>query len=204
MPIFNNATRQILFIHIPKAAGTSIEEKLLQNGFSMTYRRGGRYGKLNDFDRTNGCSPQHMHGALLDRHFDPQSFDFVFTVVRNPLDRLVSEFNFRKTSMKAFDFDNFEDWTYHTLASFNSNPFVYDNHIRPQNEFIWGEAKIYKLEYELNLLFNDISNTTGTVIDSRIRNYMASTTYHKLKDVSGVARNLIEEFYINDFEYFGY
>lgn len=204
MPIFNDLSNQILFIHVPKAAGTTIEENFLQLDFTMTYRRGGRYGKLNMFDKVNGCSPQHMHAALLDRHFDSGNFDWIFTIVRNPLDRLVSEYNFRKTTMKNFEFKRFDDWILHAFSCFESNPFIYDNHLRPQSEFIWGETEVYKLESELNILFDKISSIADTKKKFDAKSYMTSNKFQNTKNISRSSRKLIEDFYSHDFEYFGY
>ena len=104
MPIFEKDNQAIMFVHVPKAAGTSVEEVFCSNGFKMSYRRGGRYGELTEFDIANGCSPQHMHAKLLEKNFDAAKFDYVFGIVRSPLDRLVSEYNFRRSNFKNFNF----------------------------------------------------------------------------------------------------
>ena len=68
MPIFSKAGMEVLFIHIPKTGGTTIEESFCAERFSMSYRRGGYYGPILGFDRDNGCPPQHMHAPLLEKH----------------------------------------------------------------------------------------------------------------------------------------
>ena len=37
-------------------------------------------------------------------------------------------------------------YKYRSHHNYNSNKYIYDNHIRPQNEFILNESKIFKLE----------------------------------------------------------
>jgi len=89
MPVFFRGSYRILFIHVPKAGGTSIEAFFEANGFKTAYLdRGGSPESLNAVRR---CSPQHMHAALLEALFDPDMFDYVFMTVRHPVRRLLSK-----------------------------------------------------------------------------------------------------------------
>lgn len=54
MPLFHKNNKRILFIHIPKAGGTSIEQFFKRNGWEMEFYDGGGKGTKNEFTR---CSP---------------------------------------------------------------------------------------------------------------------------------------------------
>jgi len=87
MPVFQKNKSKLLFIHIPKTAGFSIEQTLVREGYEMTYHAKG------EAHRRFACSDQHMHKELFESEFSNIEFDHIFTVVRCPINRLVSEFN---------------------------------------------------------------------------------------------------------------
>ncbi|MFD1740188.1 sulfotransferase family 2 domain-containing protein [Cypionkella sinensis] len=192
----------ILFIHIPKAAGTTVEEVFCNHLFSMSYRRGGKFGPLLPFDRENKCSPQHMHAELLEKHFHHRSFAQTFCVVRNPLERFISEFKFRcethdiaKAGLNAF--------AEQVLAQYPDNPFLLDNHIRPQTEFIWRDCKVFKLEDGLDKMFAQLAATLGIALQPDSKRFMLSKKA-AIEPLTAVNRARLIAFYQQDFETFGY
>ena len=93
-----------IFVHIPRCAGSSIEdviwpgersEKQLWMGFVSRFRN--RY-------QTGGL--QHLLAKQIRREVGRQRFEsyFKFSVVRNPFDRLVSQFSYmrRRPDLRAF------------------------------------------------------------------------------------------------------
>ena len=72
MPIFRTTNKDILFIHIPKAGGTSVEKFFYANRFSILFidNAGKKTQYLNSLNNLTKCSPQHMHGDLLKSYFD--------------------------------------------------------------------------------------------------------------------------------------
>ena len=102
MPI--NQKHNLLFIHIPKNAGTTIE-----NIFSM-------YGNENSIwqgkeNNINGIkfAPQHLNYTLLTKTYPHINFNSMikFTFVRNPYNRVVSLFNWNlKHKYYTPKFDN--------------------------------------------------------------------------------------------------
>ena len=91
MPLYLNNEQAVTFLHIPKTAGTTIESWLNETGkyqqilFSQQ--------KLEDMQVT----PQHLGyrtlAELTKTLYRP--FEYKFAVVRNPFDRIVSEFFYR-------------------------------------------------------------------------------------------------------------
>ena len=86
----------LLFLHIPKCGGTSVEQSFLKAGC---------YIKLHDRIDHQGqelltnkliykCPSQHFHYAILEKFLDFRIFRDVFALVRNPYSRLASEYRF--------------------------------------------------------------------------------------------------------------
>jgi hypothetical protein len=141
MPVLLKEKRSILFVHIPKCGGTSFLKHMDERGWrEIVSVRGTHIGRLG-FMR---CTPQHMHAELLKRLLRPEEFDQIVTLVRDPLMRLKSEYAWQR-DQKITDL-NPNDWISHVLSEYQNDPFEYDNHIRPQNEFFLEESNIFKLE----------------------------------------------------------
>jgi hypothetical protein len=141
MPILVRENTSVLFIHIPKCGGSSFEQQMADRGWGELLSIRGINAKNLKFLR---CSPQHMHAELLTRILRPEFFDTIITLVREPVSRLKSEYAWQRaqemTDLKP------DIWIEHVFSEFKKNPFVYDNHIRPQHEFLIEKGLIYKLE----------------------------------------------------------
>ena len=69
---------------------------------------------------------------------DFNSVDFSFTVIRDPIQRLISHYNSNLIS------DDFSSWVNDIFDIYEKNNYIADNHIRPQNEFICDDMIIFK------------------------------------------------------------
>lgn len=90
MPVFKIDKSIVYFAHVPKCAGSSVEEYIMHrfnnlSMFDVDFRRLGRNGWY--------ISPQHLHVEALNRIFRLNFFDFTFAVVRHPLTRFISAYN---------------------------------------------------------------------------------------------------------------
>lgn len=96
MPIVRVGDQLVYFAHVPKCAGTSVEEYLAA-----------RFGPLAFLDRAypdrdgrdsawNRTSPQHIDVATFERLFPADLFAASFTVVRHPANRLLSSYRFER------------------------------------------------------------------------------------------------------------
>lgn len=103
MPYFKNNDIKLLFIHIPKAGGSSVEQ-YLSNKYSIKLDKSAVYGFLSDdfkkqHDITKIHSLQHYtYNEIYDMR-EILNVDFtndlrIFTVVRNPYYRLLSDLFF--------------------------------------------------------------------------------------------------------------
>lgn len=198
MPIMIKDNKSVLFIHIPKCGGSTFEKTIKDMGWRELFSfRGLHLSKLKFMK----CTPQHMHAEILDQIVNKDQFTKIVAIVRNPFDRLISEYFWQLkqgiTNLAP------EDWIDDTFSKYQSNNYIYDNHIRPQSEFLMDGVEIYKIEnngiYEaLNLINNDentipnLSNEKKTVKDNDI-----------IKEFNN-KKEKIEEFYKEDFKRLNY
>jgi hypothetical protein len=102
------------------------------------------YGKS---DHEFQCSPQHFHAELLQKIVNRNDVTS-FSIVRHPILRTISEFQYRnelriKKGLKPL---SFEKAVNDFFFNYEFNPYIYDNHIRPQIEFIFPKTKLFKIE----------------------------------------------------------
>lgn len=198
MPIFKIAGKTILFLHIPKAGGTSVEEFL--SGYSEE--------SFRMHHNTEGlpCVPQHFHAALMAKLFAPDFFDYSFCVARNPYARIVSEYNYRMQHRhrpyRWFPKPKFETWLRATLARYRHNPYIYSNHIRPQSAFRLPETRPFRLEDQVGLLMQELGELTGLRTPEALPH--ANRSKKGNAAISERSAELIYDFYREDFETFGY
>jgi hypothetical protein len=145
-----NSKRNLLYVHIPKTGGSTIEYIIDDN--TLTQKE-----KLLGYDKNN-CALQHYDIVKLKSHFDNNFENLnIFTIVRNPYDRIVSDFHFLKDILKYKTFDDYIDAAKKIISNnkYDENPF-YD-HFKKQSDFIFLNNKqivteIYRFEdFENNL-----------------------------------------------------
>ncbi len=158
MPVF--PATKIVYIHIPKTAGTSVEEALaLREGFKqgrwppkphqVTLHAKYLYGP----NPHKTYSYQHLTWREIQETSSHDLSDFIcFATLRDPWARIVSEVKFQMTHSALFPHvPSFKEMarasfdTYKTvlntlvrakLSSLKTNPHLDDNHWLPQAEFL--------------------------------------------------------------------
>jgi hypothetical protein len=201
MPIFKNGEKYLLYVHVPKTGGTFVESFLQENGYEIYWIDGGDASTLLPVLK---CSPQHVHAELLSAMLTIDSFDYIFMTVRNPFDRIVSEYYMRMRHLGLTE--TFGVWLRRIMKEYESNPYVLDNHIRPQVDFLlpgaktfrlengFGQAWIERLQADLNVEFEH-----KTVSYDHLRGQDAASI-----EMTEEERALIRAFYAADFKAFGY
>jgi hypothetical protein len=201
MPYFSSYN--ILFIHIPKTGGSSIEDY-----FTKKMNKKLSVKDLYSFDKTVvDHSLQHLTLLELYQNKDKLKFNInniklMFTVVRNPYERTVSDLFFFKLINKNMSTKEVEKKLRRYLESNNT----YDNHKIPQYKFLADsydninkDVKIIRNE-NMNedmksLGFNDFNVHKNVTFKNKL-NY-----YNYLNNNS---INLINNYYQKDFEIFNY
>lgn len=93
MPVYRN--HRVLHIHIPKTAGTTIEQQFAELG-DMHWDASCRYGRVRRPDRW--YEDHHLTlGELRALSLDDARWLDTFAVVRDPYQRLLSEYHWRHT-----------------------------------------------------------------------------------------------------------
>lgn len=143
MPVFSKGKVNILFLHIPKSAGSTIEKIADDLGWEESFSIRGKSLKEIRYCK---ASLQHLHAKPLESILNFQQFDSIFTVVRNPFSRFKSEYYWQR-SQRITEL-SVDDWVFDTFERYWKDSYVYDNHIRPQVEFLPSSAQfeVFKLE----------------------------------------------------------
>lgn len=155
MPVLHKGGVAVLFAHVPKTGGTSVERYFVQNGWTIEWRDGvAGPGSVNSYLR---CSPQHVEARRLDEFFRLERFDVIFSTVREPIARFRSEYCMRNVADLRTDPESVEAWGDSAFAAYEKDQFVFDNHLRPQHEFIVPGASVYRLEAGLEVMVEDLN-----------------------------------------------
>ena len=198
MPLFRLGQSIVFFAHIPKTGGSSVEVYFSKLGAMAL-----RYGATVGWSR---CTPQHMHRAVYE-HFVPSDFyDYAFTIVRHPVQRIISQYRqrYRWAHRSGAKVPTFSVWLKGTFELYKKNAFLLDNHIRPQTQYIGDNIAIFRIEDGLDRAIASVCRRVGienapTVIP-QIRRTSDSVPY-QLHDEDV---DLIFEFYREDFALLGY
>lgn len=186
--------KKFIFIHIPKTAGKSIASLVgLKGACHLTYMQ-----------------YREIIGSSID------SYD-IFTVVRNPLDRLVSAYNYLSDGGNG----SVEDRAFKRkwLASCGSfDEFVVDvlkekevsrsAFFRPQVDFIWNESGLkpdnIKIIYFESLAEGVFLLPERIVPNDKTVPHINKSRTNRVEVVSSEVALLIYSFYKDDYDFLGY
>jgi hypothetical protein len=200
MPYFRVSDQNVLFLHVPKCAGSSLTEMVTDlpqcTGHGL-YRKG---RESLDYE-VKKCPPQHFHAAILDAMLELDRFDLVFTVIRDPLKRLLSEHAMCLLRGDSGEQD-FNAWYVLARQLRAENSFVWDNHLRPAVDFMLPSARVYTLECGLPWIWEDLCRrlaitTSGYAVKHTRPRQSMPTLEEK---VSTETRQLVRQDYAEDYE----
>jgi len=212
MPSLTLPGRLIWFAHVPKAGGTSVERVMvgtwgpavghLHWGWDLWWKQGGwrRAGPA--------CSPQHLtwddaQGVL------PRAPDAVFAVVRDPLARMLSEYRYQRHARRGTPLGRalahlpFSLWLGIVLRIAARNPYAFDNHLRPQSDFVPGGARVFRLEEGLGPALDWLTAAAGAVPVAAVPRELTGRPGPEIRLSSGDIRLIVRTF-AGDYARFGY
>lgn len=211
MPVFFTNKKYISYIHIPKAGGSYIENKLSKIGYSFLN---------NKFpENQSSTSTVHLTSAEIANILNKFNIriDFEFTIVRDPYHKLESKYfyNYERIfrgsniGLKSFkDIKNFRTFNNYIISSIEKTKKFreYDgNHFKPQNEFVTDNTIIFKFEDKYVKLNEELKkNNIDTIL-----NYNSNSSrgffskFYPLK-WNRETLDLVNDFYKEDFTKFDY
>ena len=138
--------QKVIFCHIPKTAGQSIEKAIISN-VGLSHEDRGKF--LLGFNNESNKGPRRLAHLFLSEykelgHISNEKFAeyFKFTIVRNPYSRLISELNYRNVPIQPIE------------KYVNSIPKLYYKdkwrHICPQTFYIYDGKS---LNTEINKIY---------------------------------------------------
>lgn len=212
MPVFTKGDVNVLFIHIPKTAGSSVTALFRSRGWGITYEDRSSLTTPGDPNFLRTVSPQHMHAQLIEGLFDLSRFDLVFSLTRHPIDRFRSEFTFRHPSLDLSKLtpETVENWWNQQMSNFKLNKSILDNHLRPQVDFITKTSRVLRLESglgEVSALERGINpelSSSKELVDALVPFENRGNFESSLVPISKKLSKALSRFYRKDFELSGY
>lgn len=161
MPIIRSGTQLIYFAHVPKCAGSAVEDHLTAR-FGAMALRDTRHLSRPANQRWTKTSPQHVDVRSLSRLFPEDFFDATFAVVRHPVSRLISAWHFQADVERTVPAGmTFSDWLEELPDWHESDPFLFDNHTRPMDDIVPRNAEIFHFEHGLDPIVRWLDLVTG-------------------------------------------
>ncbi|PMO34033.1 hypothetical protein BCT12_01495 [Vibrio breoganii] len=186
--------REAIFVHIPKTAGTSICHSL--------------YGGIS--------WPWHFNSQQCQK-ISPQKFEkyYKFTFVRDPVERLISTFNYAQTHISKnkggssikflLDYDDFNDFVQSWLTKENIAKHYF---FATQKSYVYsdeGELMVDQVYYfsEIEDGFLDLSEKLGVKLVLEKRNISQSKKVSPII-ISNESMEIIKDVYSDDYNYFNF
>lgn len=199
MPFIETNNRRIIFIHIPKTGGTSVEYWLSRYG-DLRLRSNGRPSGLK-------TTAQHLTWSDVTEMFGDNYFDYAFTIVRNPYARIESAYKMRSILGDSDRFPlvpEFSIWLRTHLERWRADPWHLDNHLRPQWLFVGNNVHSFKLEDGLSAALEAVAASNGLEMSGALPHAMASGSFKGDLNWDDAQIDMVRDAYGRDFERYGY
>lgn len=215
MPVLPD--QRLVFVHVPKSAGSAIERALGVHPDALDEAGRGRH-LSGDVDgrRLQHLTRSEIVAALWDRGEDPATYRF-FAIVREALDRAVSEFYWRvrigHRTARGHDLDSFWEAIHGRLRAADRDPLAVagpgDVHFLPQVRFLSADAAaapaadvtVFRLEHGLGPVAAWLAGHDVAIGTIPLEN--ASARPADLRVTRGV-REIVATMYGDDYVAFGY
>lgn len=209
MPIYTKGSINIFFSHIPKCGGESITHFFESNGYSLYFHlRSPGCNKLN-----KPCSLQHRDNKDPDLLYflSKMNITYSFTILRDPLERIISEFFMRQSQINNKTVDDFSRFVSQAFIQYQKNPYTHDNHIKPQINFIHPNMNIFKFR-DFKKIYDNIKSIDQSINNPIIKHnsskeaklFNGSYEYAREKlnwEISSKIKNSILNFYKEDYDF---
>jgi hypothetical protein len=193
-----------VFIHIPKAAGTSVRNALMKHDDSNNQYWGPKF--VPQLQRTVDKAHIQAHELYAFPELETRiRTHLVFAVVRNPMDRFISAYNYTR-SRRIHDMsvgDLLKLITEYPALTVADMRFV---HFCPQKNFLVlpnGKMVADFVTSNPNALVTMVANHMGMAIVMGHDNESSKAGSLRAEDLTTEEKGLINAFYAKDYLYFG-
>jgi hypothetical protein len=206
-----------VFVHIPKTAGTSIEQVL----YPPLSRKRVVISGMSDTNLFAGWNEEHkiwMQHATMQQINDLYEKDvseyFKFSFVRNPYERAISDWKFlRRKSHKKWRSKTFlkylnREGYFKRILSNRKDKSTRIDHTYPQYDFIYDDngkclvdfiGKTENLQEDFNIICDKLGIPRQKLPHEKKGKHKHYTEYY-----DDESREIVAEKYAKDIEYFGY
>mmetsp|Transcript_14685 Transcript_14685/g.32254 ORF Transcript_14685/g.32254 Transcript_14685/m.32254 type:complete len:403 (+) Transcript_14685:174-1382(+) len=225
-PALSGGTSSLVFLHIPKNAGTAIEDAGIAEGYKWGRHMFGGLVRMPDEDNPiyHKCIRYHVPPAYLP---DARMYSGseTFCVTRHPYERAVSEYRYLLqvswgnmlspflNEAPTCSKDGLNHFLQQELNNMkNGHRFALDCHMVPQHEYVWGpDGKQWCQELlrmdNLQESFNELMLRKGVPVrlgGERENNSGEHCSSLGTKDLDPDTKALLNEVYREDFDRLGY
>jgi len=204
-----------IHIHIPKTAGVALEHAIMTE--ILGYDTSGEIGHLSDdlkirFDLRGKQKHKQAKYYVLDNDIAQSQWDeyYKFAIVRNPWDRVVSEFHWRHSLPSrhpSTDFKEFINYCEFRIKDIkNKKRDIYWAHAQTQFSYITNNNKIIIDDI---FKFEELSKATQIISDKlqlslKLKKHNASKHNHYREYYDQKTKLMVYNLYKEDIEAFGY
>lgn len=206
MPIFKAGHKLVYYAHVPKCAGSSLEDYVHERFGEMAFLDK-TYMSRPASERWSNTSPQHIDTKSLYKFVESSFFDHIFTVVRHPVARIVSAYHFQLEVEKLVpQSTGFGEWLLDIEERLAEAPFAFDNHVLPMSQIVPDGADVFYLEHGLDGLIPYFDGLAGNADGQRAIGRTNERKAEKGARAKPTDKDLalIKKLYREDFDRFGY
>jgi len=211
MILYRDGKKKIFFIHIPRNAGRYIRELFLKNGYETSHDQWAPGPAILDSKKYHKCGIEiaHLHYPLYD--LLPIKNLPIFTIIRNPFDRLkrylakafISEESHLKFPLK-------EEHFYNGIEEHRKYFAYHSNWFRPQYEFLSPNTKLWKFDWGFKDQFCKWLNETFdlNIVPAEIKQNYDKTSVDKVSIPPHMEKHLedlkpfVKKYYHQDYKLF--
>jgi len=204
---------KIIFIHIPKCAGQSIESIFLRD-LGLSWEE--RYPLLLRPRKANEKGPERLAHLYAEEYFKfgyipKEKYDkfFKFSIIRNPVDRILSEINYQRIPKKnSKNINGIESVEEYISKVIKLNKFSdLQRHISPQVKFL-HDSETNKLLVDKIILFDELNHEVPKILQKKLKVFLEVPKINSIKNKLWVKEELtsgdltfLYDFYESDFKF---
>jgi len=151
--------------------------------------------------------PEHFTWSDCSALFAKGYFNYSFGVIRNPYDRIESEYRMRSilNSQGLWGATpRFSIWLANSIQQARRDSQILANHFRPQADFLGSGVHVFRYEDGLDKVVDHVGQQTGIPLVLPTERHLSSEKYGRTIQWEAQDIHLVNEFYRADFEQLGY